>query len=136
MRQSAGPGQNRGKPSSRSKIEVSPKQNSVSASLLILALGFGSGVLSLLVFEKWQEKSEVKRVMRETTTETAWMRVKAFRAPIYREPHRKATPVGMYFKNFHLEIAGKSSDWVKIGPDRFMHLSDLEGIETDKTKKF
>lgn len=107
-------------------------KNQTTANLLILVLGFGSGMLSLKVYEKWQQKSEINRVQRETTAESGWMRVKSSRAPIYREPHRQTTPVGMYFKNFRLEIAGKSSEWVKIGPDRYMHLSDLEGIEMTK----
>lgn len=100
------------------------------ANVLLLALGCVSGILSLKVYDKWQQRSEVKRVLSETTHKTAWMRVKAFRAPVYQEPHHKATAVGMYYKNFRLEIAGKSAEWVKIGPDRYMHLSDLEGIET------
>ncbi|RYZ57413.1 MAG: hypothetical protein EOP07_09960 [Proteobacteria bacterium] len=102
------------------------------ANLALVLLSFVSGVFSVKIYEKWQEKKEVKRVLSETVAQNAWMRVKAFQAPIYKAPHNKASPVGMYFKNYRLEIAGKSQDWVKVGPDRYMHLSDLEGIETAK----
>jgi hypothetical protein len=116
----------------RPQLQRRSSMSNSFANLALVALSFISGVFSVKIYEKWQEKNEVKRVLSETVSANAWMRVKAFRAPIYKAPHSKSSAVGMYFKNYRLEIAGKSQDWVKIGPDRYMHLSDLEGIETTK----
>jgi len=110
------------------------RKNEMRLNLSLLAIGFVAGILSLKIFDKIEQRLAVRQVTAETLPETAWMKVKAFRANVYQQPHKKATPVGMYYKNYRFEIAGRSAEWVKIGPDRFMHLSDLEGIEKEKEK--
>ncbi|MBC7660005.1 MAG: hypothetical protein H7249_09880 [Chitinophagaceae bacterium] len=102
------------------------------ATVFLVALSFTIGMLSIKVFEKYETyrgKRKLAHVSAISTAELLPMKVKAQRAPVYEAPYRKAQTVGMYFKDFRLNVAGHGNDWVKIGPERYMYRSDLEGIE-------
>ncbi len=118
------------------KVKVhsqAPAPTQRGANVALLIIGFICGILSLKIFDQYEQRQGAKPEHGQTTADTASIKGKPLCASIDDESRKKAKPVGLHYRDFRFEIMGRSgTEWVKIGPDRYMHLSDLEGIEKKK----